>query len=303
MNMKNSNRMIENVFFFAMGEEYKSEVERSQGLFVNIINDEVNAIEKGYNSWLVFDFRLESGVTFLEEYASKKASELSPEDLEQIKYLREAVFSVFEVVENNGKRFLKDISTNKDYMVIEIEEWEPCVLKARLVKAENGYELVEGYETYQIEFKDVLRKGIFAKYNEYCSSVEPINIADFIKEHSVILYRLLDIIDELLEDEKNDFCDMYVHQGNYAVKNYKELVALLEASELVNLIEEFDGVKVYRFTGDNETLCEIAVGIQKMEIECNDEDSLSRSKIILESIVEGMAQFLNYEVLGFDDLM
>lgn len=301
--MERINELVDGVFLFAMEESYREEILKSRDLFSNVINDDVEKIENGYNAWVVFDYKLSNGNNFIEEYISIHNSSLKKDELEMLKNLNEAMFSVFEVAIGNGNKFFKDIVTNKDFEVINIQDWESGLCKGRLVKSDNKYLLLNDYLNYEIGFKDIIRKGILNKYNEYCSTVEPIEIEAFVRGNSVIIYRLLDIIDALIDDEKNDFQDMFVFQGRYIVKNNVDTKALLNGSKDIIKDDEFGGEAIYRFKGINEDLAEIILSHKKLEIECNSEDNLDKSKILIEGILGNLIQFVADEMLKLEDLL
>lgn len=301
--MERINELVDGVFLFAMEETYREEILKSRELFSSVINDDVEKIENGYNAWIVFDYKLNNENNFIEEYISVHHSSLNKDDLKILNDLNEAVFSVFEVVTGNDKRFFKDIVTNKDFEVTNIDNWKNGLCKGRLVKSKNKYVLLDDYLNYEIGFKEIIRKGILNKYNEYCSTVEPIEIEAFVRGNSVIIYRLLDIIDSLIDDEKNDFQDMFVFQSNYLVKDYSQAKTCLNESKDVAIDDEYDDEIIYRFKGINENLAEILLSQRKLEVECNSEENLAKSKILIEGILGNIVQFMDDEMLRLEDLL
>ena len=202
------------------------------------------------------------------------------------------------------KMIIKDLFTKSDYQLDEALD-ASSVMLARIYEFNGKHVLVEEPEFMSDEYKTLLVKGMLEKYNEYCSLFAPIQMDKFVKEHSLILYRFLNIIDNTATEYKLDDEDFVVHQSTYIIKNMSDANGILKNNENFTLSLDDEAGSVFKLvSGEHkDVIAEIVLADNRLEIECTTAEALEYSKGMIAGILGENATHLRDEVLNIDDLI
>lgn len=288
------------VLYYAMGGEYHEMIKEAGAFYGKGLD--ADSIDIGFKEWLLKSFKLENGKSFYEMYESHVAVEA--EEKAVVAQLKGTIFSVFKTMNVGEKTLLKDIVTNEDFHLLEMNLDSDMLIAAHLVKEGNGYYLLGDYETLDTSYETLLKKGVFEKYNEYCTGNKAMGISEFIRSNEIIIGKLLLIIMDseykMIDGEHEEY---KVHQATYIFNDKDEIRKVLESKEKYGITTDEADYMVFKMMEDDTIIAEVVIAEKRMEIECHNDLGLDYCKEIVESDFGDLIIHLQDEVLDIDDLL
>lgn len=146
--------------------------------------------EYGFDNWFLTDYQYED--KDMMAYYGQNAP-LSTEEKAVVACIQASWFSYFEVFQVEGKSLIKDLFTKEDFKVENSELLgDGTIVAARLYPLEGIY-YIELLETFDGDMQQHVTGAVLAKYNEYCVQHENIEIHDFVRQNSLLLYKFMNI--------------------------------------------------------------------------------------------------------------
>lgn len=208
------------------------------------IQDERNNL--AFNIWLSVDYIDKDGKTFIEKFLSDKSSPLSKIERDILTEKAKSHVSLFEIISfENGSVLLKDVLVNEEHKVLEpninnvIEAGE--FLFTRIGDVLN-YKIFMGDINYvPSTVKDLFLEELLVDYNMVRKDEGNIAMVDYLKKHSLELYKiynesLINAIDtdgdinSYLFDELDEF-------EIFLLNKYKGLAVKKHLTNLTNIFE------------------------------------------------------------------
>ncbi len=246
---------------FAISDCYKPELEAAKRFFVNE-KDESDIT--GFTEWFIFNYPLNStGSTIIDEYFKSKPSA-------EVKLASESFRSIFEISTERDKFFLTDLITGDHYELNEPIQHTEGLYSLRLIFDNHLYTVVGDIYEFDLLYKDSLKKYILDQYNQLTNIGNPIDLKTFVQEQNHLIYKLLNITDDVYEENITDE-SLLLYQTTYAYKMSNDaLVELLLNFEIPVYPDEED-LGIYRVMLEDEILAEIEIFDQKLNVLCNNE--------------------------------
>lgn len=290
------NKGVEQLLLSLSESEYSEEIEYAFNIFKRPFShfDLDVDIEHGFNGWLIHDYKFRDGQTL-----AKKVLDSD----QMISIITESVYSVFLVNHEKQNIVFKDLFTGRDYVLNTEQAFEAGdLLSVRLYPVGEKYLVLDNAEFYEPSMEQSIRQSVMSKYNEYCSSNEPIGIDVFVKEHSQLVYHLTNII-HYYEAELEEESDLAVFIAEYGIKEREILLDSLLATDYFQIIETYEDEMTLILLDDGIQIAELLVTSHKLEIEANSKAELSLSRSILDQHADGRAAFLKEAELSLDDVL
>ncbi len=286
---------VEQILVALAEEQYKKEVKYAFDIFKRPFNhfDMGIDIEHGFNQWLIHDYVTRDN--------SKLAIKVLDEK-EMIDIISNSIYSVFRVHHEKKNVVLKDLFTAKDYTLDSEQVFEDGdIVSVRLYPVKSKYVIVENAEFYEQTMHATIRKSVMSKYNEYCSSNQPVAIEMFIKESSQLIYHLTNIIHHYESQLETD--DMEVHIAEYGIKEREILLDALLKTSYFQIIETYGDEMTIILLDDFVQIAEVLVTSHKLEIEALTKVHMTLAREILEKYAESRAVFIQERELTVDELL
>lgn len=297
--------MKEKVLFSVLDKKNKKFVEAAKSKFLLDHDDDA---AHGFTAWLIHDF-INDGVKAVDLY--KKSISTSMDKYiktEETGYnyldgISDSLYSVFEIVKTKNNKVLKDIITRKDYLLLDTEDkYNDALIVGRIYFDGEMVLLSDEYAIYGESFKQVFRKGILEKYNDYIKVSGMIDIESFVKENSTIFYKFVDIVEETDSAVNFDDEDFSVYQAVYGFKERLAVTNILDRIEnsTKEVYDEDECVYIIKL---NEISCELMVLREKLELECISREELEIFKDKIEAVLAETVVHIKDELLTMDQLL
>ena len=294
--IKNINEAIEEILISLATDEYKEEVSRALNIYKRPFSnfDLELDIEHGFNQWLIHDYKSSDGTKIAEKILTDKTI---------IDTIKNALYSVFKVHHEKNHVIFKDVLTNVDYVVESDQLFEDRdLICIRLYPVQGRYTVIDNPEFHEPSLETTIRKSVMTKYNEYCSTNEPMSIEVFIKEHSQLIYHLTNII-HYYENQLEDDVDLSVFVAEFAIKEREILLDSLLKTEHFQIIESYDDEMILNILDDQIQIGEAVVIHDRLEIETNSKGMLDIAKDIVVKHSQERAVFIKEAKMTIDDLL
>lgn len=277
-------------------DEYSNEINKAFDIYKRPFNnfDLDIDIEHGFNQWLIHDYVTNKGKTL---------SELIEPDKKIGKALADSIYSVYRVISTKTGFVFKDIITSADYEVETESLFENGdIVSIRLYPFEGKYHLIDNPERYPNEMEISIRQSIMNKYNDYCSSNEPVGIYEFIKSNSQLVYHLTNIIhyyeNEMLEEQT-----YVVYVAEYGIKERELLLDELLDTDYFQIIETYEDEMTLVLLDEGIQIGEVLITTNRLELEANSSTSLELCKDVLKKVAGERAVLIKEGELSIDDLL
>ncbi|MBN2899163.1 MAG: hypothetical protein JXO44_10360 [Clostridia bacterium] len=256
--------------------------------------------EYGFDNWLLCDFEYE-GQNMMTYYSQNQPVMALEKPILQT--IKDSWFSYFEVFEIEGKSLIKDLFTKDDYRVENSELLSGgTVVAARLYPLEDKV-YIEIFESFDAQLHQHVSGAVLAKYNEYCSQNGTIEIDTFIKSHSVLLYKFMNVFKNVSNLSEEDSEEEYmVYQSDYVFEDRDKIIDALSTEGCFEFLEKDSDYEIYSYTC-NGVIVEILITQHKMEIEAPTESSRQIVKEKIETLLEGYINFVQDLTLQIDDIL
>ncbi len=290
----------ERLLFWALEEEHVKLVEDATKIYLK--GSESDKDMQGFNDWFIHDYRTQDGKSLVKLYLETET--VTDEEKDVFKSIETSVYSAFERIGVQDKMLVKDIFTKLDY-VFDEEFGNASVMLMRIYKIGSKHIVTEPPEHMPDQYKPVLIKGMLEKYNEYCRLFMPMEMSDFIKKYSQVLYRFLNVIDNTATEHALDEDEYVVYQSLYVVKDLKEIYKRFKEAKHMELALDDEAGSVFKLKNNQtqEVISEIVLADDKVEIECVSSDLLEDAKAYVERILDDIGAHLRDEIVNIDDLI
>jgi len=255
--------------------------------------------EFGFDNWFLCDFKYE-GKDMMTYYLQNQT--VMAEEKPSVESVRQSWFSYFEVFEIEGKSLLKDLFTRADYKVENSELLgDGTIVAARLYPDGSKY-YIEILEQFDGETHQHVTGAVLAKYNEYCSQFETVAIEQFIKEHSLLLYKFMTVFRNISFQESDSEDEFMVFQSDYVFENRDKVIEEISTEGSFEFVDEDEGAEIYSVTFEGH-IVEVVISSNKLEIEAPTEALRKSVKTKVESLLEGYISFVQDIILNIDDIL
>ena len=300
MNLENTIEVIiDDLLLLTSKGEYSDEIEKAYELYMQGLPE--GTIELGFNDWLIFDYIFENGSSFIKEYYKK--NDLDQETIGLLNAIENSVFSVFNVIETDQRKFLKDIFTREDYIIKNEMKIDRNPIIARLINYKNDNIIIDVIEKWAESSEKGIRQAILKKYNEIYSENRDMTIGDFVQNNAIVIYKYLMIykdveIKSIFEDE-----EYHVYQSKYRILDSSKFYKTINDSDVfVFQTDEFKN-EIYELYDEQLILAEIEIINNKFNVECRSQEELDQANLKLETVLSDIVLKLKDEVLNIEDLI
>jgi len=252
--------------------------------------------DKGFNDWIIHDYRFEDKYELIDLYRKNKNID---EDL--YKSFKNSKVSFFTVVKTEKNFILKDMFDKTDYVIGNIELLdETVIIFARLYPYGDKYYFVDEMTMFDGSYKEHLLKGIMSKFNESKSLTGYLEIKEFIRNNSILLYIFCNVIDDIIDNEDEE--ETYdIHEAVYAVKDRIMVDEVLRNSDKIAALVLEEGI--YQIFEDELILGEIVDLKNKLEIDFRGMKALEEGKELIDRIFGDSLVHISDQIITIDDLL
>lgn len=255
--------------------------------------------EFGFDNWFLCDY-VHEGKDMMTYYQQNQV--VVAEDKEVIPFIQKSGFSYFEVFEIEGKSLLKDMFTKADYKVENSELLgDGTIVAARLYPA-DGKHYIEILEQFDGEMQSHVTGAVLAKYNEYCSRFETIDIELFVRKHSLLLYKFMTVFRNVSLQDSDADEEYMVYQSDYVFEDKDKVIDVISTNGAFEFIEASDGEEIYSFTTEGQVV-ELVITDNKIEIEAPTHGTRVLIKTKVEELLSGYITFVQDIILNIDDIL
>jgi hypothetical protein len=293
--MEGLNEVLDEMLFFLSKKE--------NGFIINSgredfgVKDEFS-VPKGFFEWLVHDYKIN------DKYILDILKENKEIDPEVYKGIKDSYISVFDIIKTKNNVILKDIFSGNDFKLLEdLNIDDGGILLTRVYPYKDGYLLLEN-QSYSESFKTTFKKSILEKYNEYCAVYEPMDIEEFIKSKSLLVYKFYEVVENVIEADQ-DQEDLYVYQGTFMIQDMDKFNDIIKGLDYIKFDDEYESERIYKVYDDSATsiLAEMVITLKKIEIECSSKDYLDAVCQMLDESFANSIVHVKNEVLSIDDIL
>jgi len=291
---------VDKLLFWAMDEKRSHIVTKASEVFLKGAESDVEML--GFNDWFVHDYRDKNNKSIAKLYIEDKQP--SADEIKILTAVETSVYGAFDRMPIKDKMVLKDMFTKLDYQ-LENNFEAGSVMLVRIYKIDGKHMILDLPEFLPQEYQSTLVKGMLEKYNEYCRLFSPIQMEVFVKTHSQVLYRFLNIIDNTAAEFALDEEDFVVHQSTFVTKNMSEAHEILKNNKnFILALDDAAGAVFKLITGEHQdVVAEIVLADDRLEIECTSAESLEFSKDQIADVLSDYVTHLRDDVLNLDDLL
>ncbi|WP_432409250.1 hypothetical protein [Wukongibacter sp. M2B1] len=305
---KLENQLTDKVLYFALNPNYKEEVEKAKNFFTELLNkNNYSYDEKNFVSWLLWNYKLENGRTFFQEYIHTEGSKLSDKEYVIIEAVSNAYLSIYESDILNGKRKLIDIFLKEEFLLEENKETIDMnkLIIGRVISLNGKNYLLDDYLKLDKRFQGGIEKIFHEKYEMDRNRDKFYIVKKFLRDNPILLYSFANIVEDLTKKQIEDNNDYTVFQSTYVVINYKRLYDILLSSEQIDLDEKEDSILYFTMydEGRSRILSEIVLYKEKLEIECISEIDKVKAKKTLEKLSRNLIKHVKDEILTIEDIL
>lgn len=260
---------------------------------------EGNYREYGFDNWFLCDFKYEN--KDMMSYYLQNQTVIS-EEKAYADALSQSSFSYFEVFEIEGKSLLKDLFTKADYKVENSEMLSDGIIIAARLYPYDGKHFIEILETFDAAMQQNVTGAVLAKYNEFCSQNGNNDLDVFIAEHSLLLYKFMNVFKNVSHIETDSEEEFMVYQSDYVFEDRSKIIEIISTEGSFEFLESEDDQEIYNFSHD-ECIVELVITQHKLEIEAPSEVSRRFVKTRVEELLDGYITFVQDFILSIDDIL
>lgn len=303
-------KIEEDVLSFLSMPQFRKEIEGAKDYFYNYIEqgDMNRDLQMDFNSWLIYDYRLQDGKTFLEKYYHTEKEHLSEEEKCFIQNQLNAYLSIYEIYEIQGDNVrIRDIFVKEEYFIpldnIDDAKTKELVL-ARVMENGGQYRLTGNKQYIPGIFKSTMERNIYEYYEDYKNKNRFGTWKTFLRDHSELLYKYLGIIEELLIRQEEEDDERYrVWQSVYLIKDTRNIKQMLLAYDQIELDGEDRGSCYFKLMSNKKILGELVLKNNRLELECVSENDRKTAKKFIEKILGENGKHYKDEIFSIEDLV
>ncbi len=255
--------------------------------------------EFGFDNWFLCDFKYDH--KDMMTYYQQNQPVLGEEKI-VLESIQNSWFSYFEVFEVEGKSLLKDLFTKADYQVENSELLAGgTIVAARLYPCERKY-YIEILENFDGEMHKHVTGAVLSKYNEFCSQNQTIEIEEFIKTQSLLLYKFMNVFKNVSLQDSDADEEFMVYQSDYVFDNRDKVIELISTEGSFEFVEKEEDEEIYSIIHEGEVI-EIVISTNKLELEASTEAIRQVIKTKVEELLKGYITFVQDIILNIDDIL
>lgn len=311
MNLENLELKIEeDVLSFLSSPSFIEEVEMAKNYFYHFVGqgEMNNELHLDFNSWLIYDYKLTDGESFLSKYYNAAKATLAEDEAAFIQQLIDTYLSLYTVIEvQNEYKMMRDIFSKEVYRVNpesirDIQENE--LVMGRILGTGDMYWLTGNKQYIPGAFKISIERSMLADFEEFKKKNRYANWNDYLKDHSEVLYKHLGIIEELtIQNEKEGDELYYVWQSVYLIRDTRNIKKVFLGHKEIVFDDEDKGCVYFKMMYHKSILCEMVLKNNRLELECTSEENRDKAKKIIEMILGDNGKHFKDEILSIDDLV
>lgn len=281
---------------FLMNELLEEELEHAHRLFTMGESTEETQLDRGFNDWVIHDYEFEGGYRLIDLYRSNHDVE---DTLAQA--LANSRVSYYSVLATEGRQIMKDLFDHSDYPIgntVLLDE--TAVLFTRLYPQGGQYYFLDELTTFDQHYKEYLMRGIMTRFAEAREQLGYLEIGEFLRTNSFLMYVYANIIDDLyIASAESDSLDMF--SAVYAVTDHAAFLELVRQHVQIRPLAPEQGV--YQLFDEEGLLGEIVDLREKVEFEFISRETLEKSKALIGEIFGDILIHLEDAMITLDDLL
>lgn len=309
MNFENLEIQIEEKLFdFLLQNKFKKDIEEARKYFNSnfgevMVNDKLII---DFNAWLIYDYKMKDGKSFIEKYYEFMKNQLTKEEAEWIQKRIESYLSLYELKKIEGNEgLLKDLFTKKEYWINldQIEDMKNKeLILARRMEISKQYKLI-GDTIYIPEiFKNTIDRNMITQYEDFKEKNKYGTWEEFLRSNSLLLEKYIEIILDVTQETEDE--EAYnVWQSVYIMNDIKEVKKRLLKHEYVQLDFEEDGSYYFKIFEEDTLLAEMVLKNNRIELECTSKIDRDHTKKLIESILGECIKHYKDEIISIDDII
>lgn len=302
MNIKD--KVESDLYKFIGQDKYKSKIESSKEIFYKQINKHNlnDNFIMNFSDWIIHNFTI-NNKNFIQEYMDN--NQLTEEELKFLDSKQNSYLSIYEFIkEENSKKIFQDIFTREKYKLDIDEEFKAGDLAFTRLINYNGENILASDIIYIPKmFKISIEKNIKVQYEEYKRKKSYATMVKFLKENSMLLYKHISVVEDVLRKEVEKSEEYDVYQSVYLFKDRLKLIDKIDSSEffIIDYIDEDE--TLYNFVEAGEILAKALMIDNRLEVECNSEVMRTEVKRIIEEKLGDLVHHYKDEIVKFEDLI
>lgn len=300
-------KLLDELLFYGSTTRFKNEIQSASELFSKSDDNDLKlSTDVGFTDWYIHDYKFSNQLFLVDSF--RKDRTLESNEKEILDSIENSILSIFEIHGDEGKFFIKDIFTKRDYAIqnqafLAISNAEDLHLM-RIYPSESLFIVLES-TVVGSNFKEVLIKTLFEHYNQYSRIAGAVDIEGFVKNNPLVIYKIAHILEEL--EFETVFEDEYkVYQSVYIYKEVKDVLRVLDSNDRFECTLNEGDCFVYKFLDKEDKTIEISEIVlcdNRLEAECLNSIDLEDVKKHIEELLEGIVVYVGDEIVDFDDLI
>ncbi len=306
---KLKNQIEEDVLEFMLQPKFKKDIKKARECFYEK-RKYVNKGQKIYidfNLWLIYDYRLDNGMTFLESYFEMNKKYLQKEKKELIIKKIDSFLGLYELKEIHNNQALFEELFTKDKIYTDTFQAKKLeigdFILSRCIDFEGSNVLIDIRAYIPNLFKNVIEKGMIYKYEEYKNKHPYGEWKQFLKQNSLLLLSHVEIIINLIEKNNEDDAKYDVWQSVYFIRDQKQVREIFIKNPKIQLDFEENGAFYFKYYKQNALLAEIVLKNKFLELECVSEQDREQAKNSIEQLLGDLVSHYKDEVIGLYDII
>ena len=300
----------EKVLEYILDKKFFGELENAKNLFFGQQDKEESRslVNVDFNKWLIYDFKMKQGTTFVQCFYNDYKNHLNPKEKETMEQIINSYPSLFELKEfkkNHG--LYKDVFKNTEFIIDGNAQTQMQVrdlVFARIVKINNHYKFF-GDKVYMPGFlKSSIERNIIARYEDYRAQNQYATWDNFLDNNRLLIYQHIGIITQVVNSEMEEEEDKYqVWQSIYLIRDIKKIKQIfLEHDSIQFELEEYEAI-YFKILEGGSILAELILMNNRCELECTSERDRKKSKKIVEEVLGNLVTHYKDEIIGLNDII
>ena len=310
MNLENFQFNIEEkVLTYVLEDELKAIADKAWEFFINSqkISQAISPMDIDFNSWLIYDFKMDNNKTLIESYLLKHGNYLTQEEKNTLQQVILSSPSIYAFKERNGDYGLfQDIFQNTEYLILEdkLEDYSINDLVFSRIININDNNLFYGNKTHiPSVFKTTILRSIITHYEDFKAQNQYPTWTSFLDRNRILLYRYVNVVMDVLSENIEENEEKYqVWQSTYLLSDIKNVRHILKQLEFIQP-DDGDDESSFKIFLEGSILAEFVLTNNRGELECNSEKDRMKAKEMLESALGQYVKHYKDEVIGIDDII
>ena len=300
----------EKILEYILDNKFRHEIEEAKNSFYDqqkqgSINTPLNL---DFNSWLIYDYKMEDGKTFFESYYINNHKYLSEQQERIMEKVIRSFASLYELKElKKNKGLFKDVFRKTESWIsgnhlnqIAVKD----LVFSRIIKVNDEFKFFGGKIYLPGFLRNSIERNIISHYEEYKSRNQYVSWDNFLDENRLLLYKYIGIAADVINhDVEEDEEKYHVWQSAYLIKDARNVKDILLKHSFIQFDMEDSGSTYFKITEKGRHLAELVLSNNRCELECTSEKDREKAKKIFESVLNDLVVHYKDEVIGIDDII